>query len=1223
MYQVDHNFRQVGLFSARLGAVTVVLLVFGLLLSARALAAFEQVGTFAGSATPVLEEHFSEEVQLGGVAGLAVNYTGAGGVPAGTVYAMTQGGVAMFEPSASGGLTFRERWPVYPEEVEVERCGPAGELPDGELVHPNCAPEVTSDVVNQDVEVDQTTGNVYARLAHPSPGEPVIVEYKPDGSKAITRFGEQAEERKTVAEGPDKIHEDLAYPGSMAVNGAGEVYVFDETQSPSFYHRLMVFKPQNPGDYEHYVYAGEIAAGSGFGGQLPTRPVTDAAGNVYVGGGTGEKVIEEYAPETPMAYPGSPSHAVCRFEYAPGEIESITVDPVSGAVFFYSNKLPIRVRRLGPCDPGTGKFTELEPEPEALTVTPERSELTGLAFDPVRKLSPSREAGVLYGGANGPVPGHGKGEPHQSSLGYIFAKVEENPPAVEAESVSGVTATSADLHAKIDPMGFKTHYVFQYMTEVAYVEGGESFSGALEVPVGGGVLEPTDGVQSVAVSVTGLVTGTAYRYRVVASSACAPKEPGKACEGVGSSQSFSTFSTEAGGLPDGRVYELVSPIDKNGGEVIPAEPGVSSCRVSTECKPRGAAFPMQSTPDGEAIVYEGTAFSPSKGGVAENEYVSRRSPSGWQTSDPTPSELFSRSGGRYDAFSVELGQGILSQPSPVLSPEAPQGYANLYAQSSIDPSVVVPLVASEPPNRPASGTGSFTIGYAGASADGSRVFFTANDALTEAGAFAPAAVDGGPGENNLYEWSAGQLRLVNVKPGNTETEAGASIGSSSPDVHAVSVDGSRVFWSSLSGQVYVRENGERTVEVPDHTGRFLSASADGSKALLTDGDLYDLETNTVSDLTNGEGGFQGVLGQSEDLSRVYFVDTSVLDETPDEHGEVAKAGQDNLYAWHEGGVRFVAMLVAKDDEAGSAFGSDWTTVPSERTAQASPGGGWVAFVSFARLTGYDNTGPCEADNHGFVNAPCPEVFLYDAGTGGLMCASCDRSGAPPLGSSVLRVMVGSRPQARYLNDQGRLFFDSRNSLVPADVNEGVEDVYEYEPGGVGSCTRQDGCVSLISAGTGSGDSNFLAADASGKNVFFTTRDRLVPTDEDDLVDLYDARENGGFPPESEVTRVACHDEACPGGGGASGSGLLASAVFNGPGDLVPVLPGVLEPKQKVVAVSNGEKLARALKACHRLGKKVKRKRCEVAARKRYGATKKAKSTRRVEPKKASKGGKGS
>ncbi len=49
-----------------------------------------------------------------------------------------------------------------------------------------------------------------------------------------------------------------------------------------------------------------------------------------------------------------------------------------------------------------------------------------------------------------------------------------------------------------------------------------------------------------------------------------------------------------------------------------------------------------------------------------------------------------------------------------------------------------------------------------------------------------------------------------------------------------------------------------------------------------------------------------------------------------------------------------------------------------------------------------------------------------------------------------------------------------------------------------------GCVGLISAGTGSADSVFMDASASGNDVFFITRDRLVPQDFDGSYDMYDA-----------------------------------------------------------------------------------------------------------------------
>jgi hypothetical protein len=145
-------------------------------------------------------------------------------------------------------------------------------------------------------------------------------------------------------------------------------------------------------------------------------------------------------------------------------------------------------------------------------------------------------------------------------------------------------------------------------------------------------------------------------------------------------------------------------------------------------------------------------------------------------------------------------------------------------------------------------------------------------------------------------------------------------------------------------------------------------------------------------------------------------------------------------------------------------------------------------------------------------------------------------------------------QAHYLTDQGRLFFDSQDSLSVFDTNEGVEDVYQYEPSEVGTCERESGCVTLISAGHEAVDSNFLAADPSGKNVFFTSRDQLVQKDEDDLIDVYDAREGGGIPGETEVARSECQGEACQPAVVVPNDPTPGSSSFEGAGNVV-------EPKQ--------------------------------------------------------------
>ena len=1184
-HQRTHRFR---LYAGRTSALVTALLITALLSATPASAApFEPAGHFGGVITPPPPAQFPEEEQLGGTGGLAVNVNGAGGVPAGTVYAATIGPaigtirVAMFQPSGAG-LAFKLGWEVTIAEGPYERCGP--------LLGTQCPTRPEAGLTAVDIDIDQATGNLYVLADVNIPdGGTVVTVFKPDGSEVLDRFGEKAILGEPTAATPGKVHKSgLA---GLAVGNAGTVYLFDLNNFDNFYHRLMVFKPTTPGDPKTHAYVsgGDIGAGFLNEGEYPSKPVTDSQGDIYV---AGETYIEKYTPSQPKP-------PVCKFNLPIGGITAMTVNPATGEPFYYTSKTK-QVHRLSAC--AGGKFT---PVPPAAGVAPERDSLFALAFDPVRALETGREAGVLYGAAPSSVSGTGgAGEPGMGALGYIFAPAAEAEPVVESQAVGGVRATSAGLEAEINPKGSLTTYTFQYIAEDAYVEAGEDFgAGTIEAPSPPAVLGAGQSSLRASAVLTDLAPDTEYRFRVVAASHCSTGEPEKVCEDAGATQSFHTYPLQAAGLPDSRAYELVSPPQKNGGQVLPAEPITSTCGKA-ECKP-GAAFthfPMQSSPDGEAVVYEGTPFSASEGAVIENEYISRRGANGWLTVNLTPPLLQSKGGQGYKAFDEDLNEGILEQTSPSFGP-APPEYTNLYRQPTANPLELDPLVASTPPNRvTGNGAGSFKTVYAGSSADFSQHIFEANDALTAETPFAPAAVDPGDSEkeSNLYESVGGGLRLVNVLPGNTETIPGGVLGSGTllksgkPNTpatvvtNAISEDGSRIFWTSKAGQLYVREDGEVTIEIKD-AGKFLAASADGSKVLLSSGCLYDLAGEACEDLTAGQGGFLGIVGQSEDLSHVYFVDTAVLSGGEEnDQGQKAQPGKPNLYAWVDGATSYVATLLASDNlEIG-----DWQASPSARTAEASPAGRYLAFLSTAQLTGYENIGPCELEGSTgkYLDAPCSEVFLYDSATGALRCPSCNTSGAAPLGRSVLRVIKearGSLSQPRYLTDSGRLYFDSADSLTYLDSNAGVEDVYQYEPQGVGGCTREGGCVSLISAGRGAVDSNLLAIDAGGENVFFTTRDRLVPADKDEQIDLYDARVGGGF--ATQPSPIPCSGEACQPSTAVPSEPSPASSSL-GSGNHKP-------PKCKQRKVRRG---GRCVKRLHNKGRK-KHSKAKANANKRGGS----------------------
>jgi hypothetical protein len=1110
-------------------------------------------------------EHFGEGEQIRNALGIAVNATGAGGVEAGSFYVVGRNNrVLRFGPGKEGEAPpFREAWGwgVLNGVSEFQRCGPAlattctNPTPNagfgGEEAGHFSAPA--------GVAVDQMTGYVFV-LNTPSTGhrEKNLVEaFTANGAALITRFGEAAGSSggESIAEMPGKLHELHSETVGIAVDDSGRTYLSDNDYSSvaGAEARVMCFKPEPAGDFEHYAYCGRPSdVKLGTVGASFVRLALDDAGHLY---GTNEETIKEYDPASPAA-------PLCTFPVAGAAVKALATNSATGEVFYFKEN-DKKVHRLGPCNTGTGKFEEIQGAVEAVPAT---QEIRALAVNPTLIWGAERPSGVLYAADGG---NHFEEVPPHHGIGDVLAAAAERAPVIEAESATATASTTTTLSARIDPRGFSTHFVFQYLTEAEYQENGESFDGVHEArkapfPAGGQIGGGQVGTAAAAVS--GLAPDTEYRFRVIATSQCAGVLA-PACEEVGDAAAFKTYPPTAPGLSDDRAYELVSPTQKSGGEVFPADPTQASC--GPECKPPGGInvggrFPMQASPDGEGVVYEGYPFSVSQGSAVFNEYLSRRTAGGWQTTSLSPALQAKNNPQGHLGFSSTLGAAVVYQGGePTLTASAPAGQPNLYTQPQTAlPGEIIPVVTSL---RYRGNGSAFAIEYAAASPDFSRYFFTANDSLTDATAFAPEPPDPSASGSDLYEFREGQLMLVSVLPGNAAIAPGAQIASKSPDNHAVSQGGSRVFFTS-AGQLYVREGGQSTAPI-NHAASFRAASADGSLVLLSDGCLYALASESCTDLTESKGGFIGLAGQSEDLSHVYFVDTAKLPGAGENAAEEeAQPGQPNLYSWQPGSLAFVATLLPTDNTNEEA--ADWVANPAKRTAQASPAGRYLAFLSQAKLTGYENVGPaCKLNSvQEYVTAPCFEAFLYDSATGRLICASCNPSGEPPLGRSTLRRISSAEewlPQSHYLTDSGRLYFDSSDRLSPLDANGRVEDVYEVEPQGVGTCSRAAGCVSLISAGVGTLDSNLLAVDEDGANIFFTTRERLVPKDQDSLIDLYDAREFGGFPEEGEAAPGECAGEACLPTAPAPAGPIPATPGFDGPGNVCP--KGKVKRKGKCVA----------------------------------------------------------
>ena len=148
---------------------------------------------------------------------------------------------------------------------------------------------------------------------------------------------------------------------------------------------------------------------------------------------------------------------------------------------------------------------------------------------------------------------------------------------------------------------------------------------------------------------------------------------------------------------------------------------------------------------------------------------------------------------------------------------------------------------------------------------------------------------------------------------------------------------------------------------------------------------------------------------------------------------------------------------------------------------------------------------------------------------------------------------GVFPSRHVLTDAGQVFFETREALVPSDTN-GQLDVYEYEGGG----------AYLISSGTSSFESNLEDVSESGDDVFFRSNQQLVPQDnQEGQIVIYDARVDGGFAEPSSpppcTTADACRTPVSP---QPSIYGAPASQTFSGVGNLAPPPPTVVKKVTK-------------------------------------------------------------
>lgn len=816
------------------------------------------------------------------------------------------------------------------------------------------------------------------------------------------------------------------------------------------------------------------------------------------------------------------------------------------------------------------------------------------------------------------------------------------PPPKAAPSILGQFATSvrpdnAALKAQINPHFWDdASYYLEYGTGKCS-EGGCEIKQPLPpgTSLGGKVVNLA---LSASVFLANLSPATTYHYRFVAQSSGSEGQPVRGVGGKvgedGAEGAFTTPSTPtpppnpdtcpnaqfrsslSAFLPDCRAYEMVSPVDKNNGDILTLQ-NINAFHAALN----------QSATSGQKLTYSTyRAFGDAQSGPYTSQYIASRESGGWASHSISPPRNISFVSTdlsletEFWAFSPDLCMGWLRHDTdPPLAAGAPEGFASLYRRENCGEEGYEAIVTETPPNLSSQ---FFAPELEGVSGDGEHAVFRVNDQLT--GNANP--IKGGlPHPNQegtnyqCYGSFGGELSLLSVLPNGATNKTNCSVGTAGQGFNgrshavsqAISEDGSRVFWTASAavsgpGQVYLRVNSEQsqsaigggkctepelacTIAVSQvaspEPARFWTAAADGSKAVFTIGDLgagkadlYEAELEEKEEAplsaktTLIAHGVAGLLGAGEDASHIYFVSREALDEG-------AAEGKPNLYLYEageeegeEGTTAFIATLAAADAPATNTLPSPVSPEPVQHLAQVTPDGLHAVFMSAGSLTGFDNIDA----NSGEADM---EVYLYDAsasgGAGKLLCVSCNPTEVRPSGAQLpdginafpgLWAAAQIPPSETQLHaphvlseDGARLFFDSFEALVPRDTN-GKEDVYEWEAPGEGKCSEEDpafshpngGCISLISSGENPSDSEFVDADADGSDVFFSTSASLLVQDPG-LIDLYDARIAGGFPAPIPP-KPPCEGEACQSPPGPPNDPTPATAVGEGPGNVHQVRP---------------------------------------------------------------------
>ena len=378
---------------------------------------------------------------------------------------------------------------------------------------------------------------------------------------------------------------------------------------------------------------------------------------------------------------------------------------------------------------------------------------------------------------------------------------------------------------------------------------------------------------------------------------------------------------------------------------------------------------------------------------------------------------------------------------------------------------------------PTGGNGAAAAHFAGASADGTHVFFDTTESLTSTDTDAA---------RDVYERSGGITTHVSIGPAGGNSAVDSFYGGSS-------TDGTKVFFVSYDGltsddtdtsrkDVYQRSGSTVTLVSAGGNGAFGAdfdgATPDGAHVFFhtdeslagtdSDGvrDVYERSGTTTTHVSrgpiNGNGAFEATFKSvSNDGSRVFF----------DTAEQLTTSDTDSFVDVYQRSAGATTQLSLGPNGGNGAFDASF--------ARATADGSKVWLETREPLVSGDVDGACEDELGNFVIV-CTDVYERSGGSTTWVSSGANGSHEATFATAT--------------PDGSHVFFHTTEPLSGADTDPSAQDVYD----------RTGGTTTLVSAGGNGPHWAWLnAISKDGARVIFFTYESLSGTDTDVWNDVYE------------------------------------------------------------------------------------------------------------------------